>query len=194
MILKVFMEADANENGTIEREELKTIMNAISADTWSDEQLDTMFAETDTDEDGSVDYGEWVAWVFEDKELTVQMLGEEYANEVKAKAYKPASGETLYVPESKAKARLLLREDQTFSYVSSFSARFSEGVQGTYSREVQQVTLTPTHFGEFADTGDAEEPSLVFTLTLGEEPLSGKNEGSYSVTFPEDAENCWLDC
>lgn len=194
MILKVFMEADANENGTIEREELKTIMNAISADTWSDEQLDTMFAETDTDEDGSVDYGEWVAWVFEDKELTVQMLGEEYANEVKAKAYKPASGETLYVPESKAKARLLLREDQTFSYVSSFSARFSEGVQGTYSREGQQITVSPTHFGEFSDIGNAEEPSLVFTLTLGDQPLTGKNEGCFSMTVPEDVENCWLDC
>merc|ERR1712008_195692 len=163
---------------------------AVSDQPWTDEQLDAMFAEADADQDGFVDYDEFVAWVFEDHELTKQMLGEELANEPKAKGYKPASGETLYVPASKPKARLVLRET-AFSYVSNFSARFSEGVQGTYTRDGQAVTLCPTHFGEFSETGENE--NLVFTVTVGEEPLDGKFEGCFSMTLSEEAENCWLD-
>lgn len=190
MILQIFMDADTDGNGTIERDELQKVMKALFGDAWTDEMLDSMFAAADADQDGVVDYDEFVAWLFEDKELAKQMLGEELANEPKAKGYKPASAETLYVPASKPKARLVLRE-QAFSYVSNFSARFSEGVQGTYIRDGQAVTLSPTHFGEFSDTGENE--TLEFTVTVGVEPLDGKFAGCFSMTLPEEAENCWLD-
>lgn len=56
---KVFVELDANGNGTISKEELYNGYKKIFGDAFSPEEVDELFKKADTDESGAIDYSEW---------------------------------------------------------------------------------------------------------------------------------------
>ncbi|CAJ1414631.1 unnamed protein product [Effrenium voratum] len=65
-LIEIFRQLDRNGNGSIEREELGRVLEALDGFAWSDERLDLLLREADTNIDGKIQYGEFVRWLFTD--------------------------------------------------------------------------------------------------------------------------------
>eukprot|EP00746_Dinoflagellata_sp_MGD_P087065 gnl/MRDRNA2_/MRDRNA2_34550_c0_seq2.p2 gnl/MRDRNA2_/MRDRNA2_34550_c0~~gnl/MRDRNA2_/MRDRNA2_34550_c0_seq2.p2 ORF type:complete len:109 (+),score=43.59 gnl/MRDRNA2_/MRDRNA2_34550_c0_seq2:96-422(+) len=61
MIQEMFANADKNKDGMISREELEAVMKQLGE--WEPDDFDRLFKEADANEDGSLQYGEFVKWV-----------------------------------------------------------------------------------------------------------------------------------
>eukprot|EP00930_Biecheleria_cincta_P031219 TRINITY_DN21673_c0_g1_i1.p1 TRINITY_DN21673_c0_g1~~TRINITY_DN21673_c0_g1_i1.p1 ORF type:complete len:912 (-),score=231.28 TRINITY_DN21673_c0_g1_i1:227-2908(-) len=59
---------DSSQNGTIELEELTLIMRAVGGDTWTPEKLAALLKAMDTNNDGRVQYEEFVDWIFRNRQ------------------------------------------------------------------------------------------------------------------------------
>ena len=62
-IKQTFKEADANGDGTIDRNELMAILKDTLKD-FSDDELAELFDSADKNQDGSLNYDEFLEWVF----------------------------------------------------------------------------------------------------------------------------------
>lgn len=116
--------------------------------------------------------------------------------EKRAIAYKPRERERLYNLASNPDGVLLLRPDNSFAYVHSGKARFSEGVQGNYMELTgSAIRLCPIRFGYcYWDSFDDQEIIGVnHDVTLTDSPHS---EGKWLLChLSPDLENkfSWLD-
>jgi len=113
-----------------------------------------------------------------------------------AQNYKPDCGEQLYSPESYRAGVLLLRSDSTFAYVHDASAKFSDGVQGHWSQELESTArLMPESFGYcYEETFDANEiVGVCHTVTLRQEQLD--TSGRFVCVLPDALRSrfSWLD-
>lgn len=116
--------------------------------------------------------------------------------EKRAHAYQPGNGEELLCPKSRLKGMLLLRAEGTFSYVHDSMARFSEGVQGSWSlREKDQVMLRPDSFGWcYEESFDAcEIVGVCHTVTLHKDEILENGKAACSLSDECLAKFSWLD-
>lgn len=116
--------------------------------------------------------------------------------EKRGKDYQPGDGEELFCPQSHPLGVLLVRKDNTFAYVHDATARFSEGVQGSWSlAEAGKVVLDPSKFGWcYQESFDAGEIiGIRHTVTLCRDVM-GEN-GKPTCTLSEECcTKCsWLD-
>mmetsp|Transcript_73351 Transcript_73351/g.132080 ORF Transcript_73351/g.132080 Transcript_73351/m.132080 type:complete len:456 (+) Transcript_73351:202-1569(+) len=79
--------------------------------------------------------------------------------EKQAARYEPGPGEQIFCPASHMLGLLLLRPDSTFVYVHTSDAKFSDGVQGSWSpSEGSKVLLQPQRIGWcYQEAFDADE-------------------------------------
>lgn len=59
---------DSSNNGTIELDELTLIMRAVGGDIWTTEKLEALLKAMDTNNDGRVQYEEFVDWIFRNRQ------------------------------------------------------------------------------------------------------------------------------
>eukprot|EP00928_Gymnodinium_smaydae_P096473 TRINITY_DN8533_c0_g2_i5.p1 TRINITY_DN8533_c0_g2~~TRINITY_DN8533_c0_g2_i5.p1 ORF type:complete len:670 (+),score=154.93 TRINITY_DN8533_c0_g2_i5:55-2010(+) len=64
-LLETFRRFDSNGDGVITRPELARILQAIDPDGWNDDALDTLLDAIDTNQDGKLQYKEFIAWITE---------------------------------------------------------------------------------------------------------------------------------
>lgn len=55
---------DENQDGTIQRAELAEVLKFLDASLWSDANIDALLVDMDTNEDGKIQYAEFVKYVF----------------------------------------------------------------------------------------------------------------------------------
>eukprot|EP00928_Gymnodinium_smaydae_P056310 TRINITY_DN3970_c0_g1_i2.p1 TRINITY_DN3970_c0_g1~~TRINITY_DN3970_c0_g1_i2.p1 ORF type:complete len:1857 (+),score=260.12 TRINITY_DN3970_c0_g1_i2:95-5665(+) len=116
--------------------------------------------------------------------------------EKRAHAHKLSRGEEIYRPRSHPAGVLLLRPNESFSYVHDDTARFSEGVQGVWRRHGgKQVELEPTSFGYcYQESFDESEiVGVCHTLTLCEEPCGDTGAKVCELPEPLLTKFSWLD-
>ena len=65
-LVELFKIFDRDGNGSIEKDELKTVMSDISGDHVSDEEVNDMLVEADTNKDGKLSKEEFLAMMKED--------------------------------------------------------------------------------------------------------------------------------
>lgn len=65
MALQAFRKIDANCDGTISKDELAVLLMELKPE-WSETDVDRLFTAADVDNDGLIDYEEFLAWVFND--------------------------------------------------------------------------------------------------------------------------------
>ncbi|CAE7649019.1 unnamed protein product [Symbiodinium pilosum] len=65
-LISLFRQLDRNGNGVIERKELGRVLEALDPISWTDERIDQLLIEADTNVDGKIQYGEFVRWLFTD--------------------------------------------------------------------------------------------------------------------------------
>jgi len=66
-ITDVFERYDMDGDGTIDRKELAVLMQRSNQEAWTDDRLDLLLSQVDTNKDGRIDFEEFLAWVFSDK-------------------------------------------------------------------------------------------------------------------------------
>ena len=59
-LVELFKIYDRDGNGSIEKEELKTVISEISGDHVSDEEVNEMFVEADSNKDGKIQLDEFI--------------------------------------------------------------------------------------------------------------------------------------
>lgn len=116
--------------------------------------------------------------------------------EARGNKYQVEAGERLYRPRSHPNGMLLLRPDGSFSYIHDDVARFSEGVQGLWTKQFENdVRLQPTGFGWcYAESFDANEIiGVCHSVTLSTD--ASDNCGSLFCSFPDElcSRFSWLD-
>mmetsp|Transcript_159971 Transcript_159971/g.294916 ORF Transcript_159971/g.294916 Transcript_159971/m.294916 type:complete len:164 (-) Transcript_159971:105-596(-) len=57
-----FVMFDTNGDGTISKAELKTLFQALDAETWTEDRVGKLLAEVDSNEDGAISYPEFFKW------------------------------------------------------------------------------------------------------------------------------------
>ncbi|CAJ1350548.1 unnamed protein product [Effrenium voratum] len=62
-IIEVFKKFDTNSDGVISKEELTTLLTALGPDMFTGESLETLLAAMDSNNDGKVQYAEFVHWL-----------------------------------------------------------------------------------------------------------------------------------
>merc|ERR1711920_539391 len=62
--LEKFELFDLDKNGTIERSELGQVLQELDARRWTNTRLDQLFAAVDVSGDGTLQYEEFLDWVF----------------------------------------------------------------------------------------------------------------------------------
>lgn len=62
-ILECFRNWDTANSGVIDRPTLKSVLQELDADTWTDDNVDALLKEMDLNKDGVVDYTELVTWI-----------------------------------------------------------------------------------------------------------------------------------
>lgn len=62
-VAEVFRRFDRNGDGTIDKNELKQILESLHQGEFTDAQVELVLQQADTNGDGNVDYEEWAAWV-----------------------------------------------------------------------------------------------------------------------------------
>ncbi|CAE7913937.1 unnamed protein product [Symbiodinium sp. KB8] len=65
-LIELFRQLDRNGDGVIERKELGRVLEALDPISWTDERIDQLLIEADTNVDGKIQYGEFVRWLFTD--------------------------------------------------------------------------------------------------------------------------------
>jgi len=113
--------------------------------------------------------------------------------EKRANAHVVKDGERLFGLESCPAGRLLLRPNDSFSYVYNLQARFSEGVQGNWRQEADdQVSLCPTSFGySYAESFDEQEIlGVSYTVQL---PAPGADPALCRLPDEVASRFSWLD-
>jgi len=65
----VFRQWDTDGDGIISREELGRIMKELDP-SFKQDELEVMFQACDANQDGVIDYSEFINWLFDSKELT----------------------------------------------------------------------------------------------------------------------------
>lgn len=63
-IVEVFRRADTNGNNSIDRDELKRMMQLLDQETWDDNNLEALVSQIDRNRDGQISYVEFVEWLF----------------------------------------------------------------------------------------------------------------------------------
>eukprot|EP00930_Biecheleria_cincta_P038647 TRINITY_DN26552_c0_g1_i1.p1 TRINITY_DN26552_c0_g1~~TRINITY_DN26552_c0_g1_i1.p1 ORF type:complete len:405 (-),score=74.14 TRINITY_DN26552_c0_g1_i1:166-1380(-) len=62
-VTEIFRRFDKNGDGTIDKNELKQILEQLHKGEFTDAQVESVLQQADTNQDGKVDYEEWAAWV-----------------------------------------------------------------------------------------------------------------------------------
>jgi len=186
-IVRLFERCDEDGSGTLESSEFGVLLQSLLP-SFSTHKIDTMLAAADKDGNGHIDYEEFTEWLFKD----VGRLGFKKKQEVRSSHYITKEGETLYIPSWNFTARLLMRTDGSFSFVSDYKNRFSDGVQGT----VTEVSVGPAgtrarleakYFGSRSKPlGDT---SYAVVLSKAEVP---RTPGCYSVSLVGAEVMSWL--
>lgn len=65
-IRALFRQFDLNGNGTIEREELTTVMQTLDKEAWTQAKVDELLKAADLNKDGAIQFDEFISWIFGD--------------------------------------------------------------------------------------------------------------------------------
>lgn len=71
-IKEVFQKFDHDSSGKIERRELLVVMKHIEPDYWDDMKVGVLLEDLDKDQNGSVNFSEFLAWVLQSDEETAE--------------------------------------------------------------------------------------------------------------------------
>jgi len=198
---QVFRKFDANGDGSIDRAELTRILSGIGNGSWSDAQIDQLLSSVDFNMDGLIQYSEFVNWVFRDEEAqgmfdqlkksTAEVPTQKSRRQEKRAAdCMPEEDEQLYRPAKLQTGRLLVRKTGTFAYVHDAKSRFSEGVQGNWTRESEApmlLKLEPESFGWlYQDRFEANE--ILELCPVVELSATVDDENILDCIFPENGE------
>merc|ERR1740123_1654663 len=61
---KQFARLDVDGNGSLERSELRELMQTLDSELWTDENVDLLFDSMDANKDNQIQFNEFVDWVF----------------------------------------------------------------------------------------------------------------------------------
>merc|ERR1712046_346036 len=62
----LFRRFDKNGDGNISRAELQTVLNTLDPSVWTEKKVERLMSSLDLDGNGTVDYEEFLAWLFND--------------------------------------------------------------------------------------------------------------------------------
>jgi len=62
-VVQKFRSFDVNGDGVIEKHELSKVLKAMNPRLWTDMKIDQLWQTLDTNQDGSIEYGEFEAYV-----------------------------------------------------------------------------------------------------------------------------------
>lgn len=125
--------------------------------------LDRLFVAADSDGDGRLDYGEVV-------EFLLHGSAHRKSGDPPAERFVPEENDMVLVPDWCPEARLLLREDGTFSYVLDASHKYAQGVQGMYGIKLGSAVLRATLFGNKSRSS----PNVTEKVVLGAESADSR--------------------
>lgn len=63
-VTTVFQHFDANGDGVIQREELVQVLQLLDGERWTDQRIDDLVVAADANQDGKIQFGEFLKWVF----------------------------------------------------------------------------------------------------------------------------------
>eukprot|EP00931_Biecheleriopsis_adriatica_P038070 TRINITY_DN21832_c0_g1_i1.p1 TRINITY_DN21832_c0_g1~~TRINITY_DN21832_c0_g1_i1.p1 ORF type:complete len:276 (-),score=48.37 TRINITY_DN21832_c0_g1_i1:12-839(-) len=158
-VKRQFASFDQNKSGEIERAELAYVLELVDARAWTPANIDMLLKQFDTNQDGKVQYSEFVDFIFKSGEVTLLTEEEEAKVTAGPNMSTSADGKELpTVPSDAAVKRLI-------SSVKKW--RYSGGVEG-------ESEWDDDSYDDF--TVLTLEPDLTFSL------LNGKVGNSASVS------------